>query len=56
MGNIIAGVGIIIVGLLIGDSIFQGQMTITGLIFDGLGLFWIGKGVWGLVQERRAGA
>ena len=54
MGNIIAGVGLIIVGLLIGDSIFQGHMTATGIIFDGLGLFWIGKGVWGIVQANRA--
>ncbi len=56
MGNILAGIALIVVGLLIGDSIFQGQMTITGILFDGLGLFLIAKGVWGIVQEKRAGA
>lgn len=56
MGNIIAGVAIIGVGLLIGDSIFQGDPSILGIGFDLLGLFWIGKGVWGIVQEKRANA
>jgi hypothetical protein len=56
MGNILAGIAIIVVGLLIGDSIFQGQMTMTGILFDGFGLFLVAKGVWGIVQEKRAGA
>ena len=56
MGNIITGVVIIGFGLLIGDSIFQGNPSMIGMVIDALGLFWLGKGVWQVVQEKRTGA
>jgi hypothetical protein len=54
MGNIIAGVVLIGIGLAIGESIFLGQITLVSVFFDGLGLFWLGKGVLGLMRERSA--
>lgn len=55
MGSIISGLVLIGIGFAIGDSVFQGHLTLTGVIFDGLGLFWIGKGAWGLYQARNNG-
>jgi hypothetical protein len=55
MGNIIAGVVLIGIGLAIGESIFLGQVTVLSVFFDGLGLFWLGKGVLGMVRARQAG-
>jgi hypothetical protein len=55
MGNIIAGVVLIGIGLAMGESIFLGQITLLSVFFDGLGLFWLGKGVLGIVRERQAG-
>ena len=54
MGNIIAGVVLIGIGLAIGESIVLGQITLVSVFFDGLGLFWLGKGVLGLMRERSA--
>ncbi len=54
MKNIIAGVVLIGVGLAIGDSIFLGNFGILSLFFDGLGFFWIGKGILQLWRERQA--
>lgn len=25
--------------------VFRGEFTVTSIVFDGLGLFWLGKGV-----------
>lgn len=55
MGNIVAGVVLIGIGLAIGESIFLGQVTVLSVFFDGLGLFWLGKGVLGMVRARQAG-
>ena len=55
MGNIIAGVVLIGIGLALGESIFLGQITLLSVFFDGLGLFWLGTGVLGIVRERQAG-
>ena len=54
MKNIIAGVVLIGVGLAIGDSIFLGNFGILSLIFDGLGFFWIGKGIFQLWRQRQS--
>lgn len=51
MGNIIAGVVLIGIGLAIGESIFLGQITLLSVFFDGLGVFWIGKGIYGMVKK-----
>ena len=55
MGNIIAGLVLIGIGLAIGDSVFQGRIGLTSLIFDGLGTYWVIKGAYGLYQARREG-
>ena len=52
MGSIIRGLVLIAIGFAIGDSVFQGHITVTGVIFDGLGLFFIGRGAWSLYQQR----
>lgn len=54
MRDIIAGVILIGIGLALGGSVFRGDFSPTSLFFDGLGLFWIGKGVLGIVQSKRA--
>lgn len=54
MVNILAGVVLICIGLFGGDSIFRGEFTVLSVIFDGLGLFWIGKGIYGLTRRGDA--
>jgi len=53
MKSIIAGVIIIGIGFAMGDSVFQGNFGILSLFFDGLGLFWIGTGVFRLWRQRQ---
>jgi len=45
MGNLFWGALIIAIGLFRHQSIFFGDFSLLNVIFDGLGLFWIGKGV-----------
>jgi hypothetical protein len=45
MADIIAGIIIIGIGLTMGGSIFLGEISVLNLIFDGLGVFWICKGI-----------
>ena len=52
MRDIIAGVVLIGIGFALGGSIFLGDFSITSCIFDGLGLFWIGRGIWKLYKAR----
>jgi len=52
MRDIIAGVVLIVIGLAMGGSIFRGDFSLFSLFFDGLGLFWIGKGVLGIFRAR----
>ena len=53
MQNIFWGVLIIVIGLVSGNSLFLGEVGIVSVFFDGLGLFWIGKGVYGLMKDRQ---
>lgn len=53
MQNIFWGIVIIAIGLVRGDSLFFGDVNAITVIFDGLGMFWIGKGVYGLMQGRQ---
>lgn len=55
MGNIIAGLVLIGIGLAMGGSIFLGEFSLFSLFFDGLGLFWIGRGAYGLYRARSGG-
>ena len=51
VGDIIAGVVLIGIGLVFGGSVFTGNPGILDYFFDGLGLFWIGKGIYRLVRN-----
>jgi hypothetical protein len=53
MGSILAGIVLISIGLFGGDSIFRGEFSLFSVFFDGLGLFWIGKGIYGMTQSNR---
>jgi hypothetical protein len=50
VGDIIAGVVLIGIGFLFGGSIFLGNPGPLDYFFDGLGIFWIGKGIYRLVR------
>ncbi|MGD9183337.1 MAG: hypothetical protein PVF26_09220 [Desulfobacterales bacterium] len=50
VGDIIAGVVLIGIGLVFGGSVFTGNPDLLDYFFDGLGLFWIGKGIYRLVR------
>ena len=54
MGNIIAGVVLIAIGLVMGGSIFLGDFSLLNIIFDGLGIFFIIRGVVQLMRNRQA--
>jgi hypothetical protein len=53
MKSIIAGVVLIGLGLVLGDSIFLGNFGILSLVFDGLGFFWIGQGIYRIWREKQ---
>lgn len=44
MGNLFWGALIIAIGLFRHQSIFFGDFSVFNVVFDGLGLYWIGKG------------
>lgn len=52
MQDIFWGVVIIGVGLVMGGSIFFGQFTLFNIFFDGLGLFFIGKGALSMIGQK----
>ena len=52
MQDIFWGGAIIGIGLLMGGSVFQGDFSILSVLFDGLGAFFVGRGVLTLVRQR----
>ena len=50
IGDIIAGVVIIGIGFTYGGSVFLGNPGMLDYFFDGLGIFWIIKGIYKLVR------
>lgn len=52
MQDIFWGGAIIGIGLLMGGSVFQGNFSILSILFDGLGVFFVGRGVLTLVRQR----
>jgi len=52
MQDIIWGAIIIGIGLVMGGSIFFGQFTLFNFIFDGLGIFFIGKGAMSMMGAQ----
>ena len=51
MQDIFWGVAIIGIGLFMGGSIFLGQFSLLNFVFDGLGVFFIGKGALGMMGQ-----
>jgi len=50
VGDIITGVVLIGIGFLFGGSVFLGNPGLLDYFFDGLGLFWVGKGIYRMVH------
>jgi hypothetical protein len=50
IGDIITGVVLIGIGFAFGGSVFLGNPGPLDYIFDGLGIFWIGRGVYKMVR------
>ena len=52
MQNIITGVVLIGIGFVMDSSIFFGDFTLFNIFFDGLGIIFIGRGVFSLMGEK----
>jgi hypothetical protein len=50
-GDIITGIVIIGIGFTYGGSVFLGNPGPLDYFFDGLGVFWIGRGIYKLVRN-----
>lgn len=50
VGDIIAGVVLIGIGFTFGGSVFLGNPGPLDYFFDGLGVFWIGRGIYKMVR------
>ena len=50
IGDIVAGVVLIGIGLVWGGSIFLGTADALDVFFDGLGIFWIVKGIYKMIR------
>ena len=48
--DIVAGVVLIGIGFLFGGSVFLGNPGILDYFFDGLGVFWIAKGIYRMIR------
>ena len=51
MQNIITGGVLIAIGLFMGNSLFFGDFMLFNLFFDGLGVFFIGKGAFEILGQ-----
>lgn len=52
MNDIFWGVLIIAIGFFMGGSVFLGDFSILNLFFDGLGTFFIVRGIYRLVKAK----
>ena len=53
MKNILWGVAIIAIGFLMGGSVFMGDFSLLNIIFDGLGVFFVIRGVVEIARSRK---
>lgn len=53
MREIVGGVGLIAIGLVFGGSVFLGDFGLGSIIFDGLGVFFIIRGVIRMNRARQ---
>jgi len=51
LGDIISGVVLIGIGFVVGGSVFMGDATWLDYCFDGLGVFWIGMGIYKMARS-----
>ncbi|MHC4874800.1 MAG: hypothetical protein ACYTFY_23385 [Planctomycetota bacterium] len=51
MTDIFWGIVIISIGLTMGSSVFYGEFSIFNCIFDGLGVYWIIRGISKLMNN-----
>jgi hypothetical protein len=49
-GDIISGIVIMGIGFMVGGSVFLGNPGLLDYFFDGLGLFWIGRGIYKMAR------
>lgn len=52
MQDIFWGAVIIAIGLFMGGSVFLGDFSAINIFFDGLGTFFILKGVFGMLRQE----
>ncbi|MGI9204239.1 MAG: hypothetical protein ACR2Q3_09525 [Woeseiaceae bacterium] len=52
MQDIFWGVVIIGIGLVMGGSVFLGEFSLFNIFFDGLGVFFIGKGAISMMGAK----
>lgn len=52
MSDIFWGGAIIAIGLFMGGSVFLGNFSTWSILFDGLGVFFVARGVIALVRQR----
>ena len=56
IGDIIGGAVLIGIGLTFGGSVFTGNPGMLDWFFDGLGMFWVGRGVVRLIGGSASNA
>jgi hypothetical protein len=56
MRDIVAGVVLIAIGLAFGGSVFLGDFSVTSILFDALGVFFIIRGLIRMNRARQAAA
>jgi len=54
VGTIIAGAAILAIGWFFGHSVLRGEAGWIDIAFDGLGIYFLGAGVYDLVTTRRS--
>ena len=54
MRDIVAGVVLIGIGLVRGDSVFFGDFNVLNIIFDALGVFFLVRGGMKVAQAKKA--
>ncbi|MDH3622737.1 MAG: hypothetical protein OES69_04665 [Myxococcales bacterium] len=54
VGTILAGVAILAIGWFMGTSVLRGDAGWVGIAFDGVGIYFLGVGVWDLFTTLRS--
>ncbi len=54
MSNVFWGLLIVSIGLISGDSVFYGDFSALTILFDAIGSFFIGRGLWVMYKQRNA--